>query len=137
MGSALIITTNLHVPKSPESLLMDVGASVGGVGPLEMMKLCKKAGVCDLGKFVSESDDDFYETAKMFGLDPEEMTKFDEEWFEPSAGLEAVRGLRAYLLEHPDSIRNSAGIIEDLNDYEVDLVAAESIGAKWHFCVFM
>ncbi len=137
MGSALVITTNLPIPKSPESMLMDVGASFAGASTLKMIKLCKAAGLCDLWTFCSESDDDFYEMVETLGLDAKTTHKFDEQWFEPSAGLEAVREFRAYLMEHPDCISDSAGIIDDLNAYEADLLLAESVGAKWHFSLLM
>lgn len=108
---------------------MDVGASLGGVDTLKMIKLCKAAGVRDFLTFCSESDLNF----ETFGLDASTINNCKEEWFEPSAGLKSVRGLRAYLMEHPDCIADSAGVIDDLNAYEADLVSAASVGAKWRF----
>ncbi len=56
-------------------------------------------------------------------------------WFAAAAGLHLVRSLIAYLEKHPQSMRHTEDVLQDLREYLAVLMQADQIGARWRLAV--
>jgi hypothetical protein len=85
---------------------------------------------------------------EFFSVDPEEAAAFleaeggeppdevpEEMWFTPEEGLRTVRALSAWLTEHPRAFADTAGLIEEQNDFDAALSRLAREGVRWHLAV--
>ena len=56
----------------------------------------------------------------------------DEQWFSPSAGLETVRGLLAYVETNQSQFKNVSSLVADLKEVEHYLAIAEKERVRFH-----
>jgi hypothetical protein len=54
-------------------------------------------------------------------------------WFDAQEGLDWVLALRHHFESGSSTIKNAQAILDDLVEYEEVLLAAATIGARWHF----
>ena len=110
------------------------GKAVGRADEAEIEAICAAAGVNSLWGYVSQDRDELAEFLEGEGMEAEGGPEA-EEWFEPEEGLSFVEKLSGYLKAHPDSIKNSAGILADLEEYEKVFAVLKQKKVKWHFAV--
>lgn len=132
MGVALYIVTQQDVD-------FDTFVDGKAVGRLEHELLeaaCATAGVPSLLTFLSENPEELADFLDEEGIEPDtELDIPQERWFQPAAGLLAVRGLLAHLREHPGSLPLQAAVIDDLEDYERVLTRLQVLDMPWHFAI--
>jgi hypothetical protein len=89
-------------------------------------------GLLPLGQFGSIDPE---QVAELSGLDPEELGLSAPQWFDPGAGLEAVRALAALLRDEPKVIAKASALLADLEHVEQELAAAQQRKTRFHFCL--
>jgi hypothetical protein len=97
--------------------------------------LARNAGVRPLMEFFSASPDSL---SDLIGEADEELPPIElppEQWFPASEGLETVRGLIAYLADHPDAAEEVDRMLADLRGFEEVLGRLEGAGVRWHLAV--
>lgn len=94
----------------------------------------KKLGLRDIEDFVSCDPEELADILEDLGAgDSVEVP--EEQWFEPTEGLEWILKLSEYLQKNPKALQNSADVLSDLNEYKEVLEAAKKMNARWHFSV--
>jgi hypothetical protein len=106
---------------------MALGAAVD-----RLDKVASSRRLATLGQFVSIDPE---EAAELTGLDPDELGLPPLEWFDPAAGLAAVRALAGLLRDDPKAVRDGAALLADLEEVERELAAAQRRRARFHFCL--
>lgn len=56
----------------------------------------------------------------------------DPEWFDAAEGKDWATGILDHIREHPESVRDSEAVAEDLEDYVRVFSEAGKRGLKWH-----
>jgi hypothetical protein len=82
-------------------------------------KLAAKANLAPLSQFVNHD---------AHGLSGDRPS-----WFDPAAGLAAVRGLQERVNQSARAVKNSKAVAQDLRALEDDLVRAQQHKVKFHF----
>jgi hypothetical protein len=103
-----------------------------GAGGERLDKVATARGLATLSQFVSI---DPGEAAELTGLDPDELGLPPVEWFDPAAGLAAVRALAGLLRAEPKVVPKGAAVLADLEAVEQELAAAQQRKARFHFCL--
>jgi hypothetical protein len=103
-----------------------------GEGGERLDKVAAARGLATLNQFVSIDPE---EAAELSGLDPEELGLPPLEWFDPAAGLAAVRGLAALIRAEPKVVPKGAALLADLEAVEQELAAAQQRKARFRFCL--
>jgi hypothetical protein len=94
-------------------------------------RLARKNGLIPLSAFESYDRED----AAGF-LDEEELEALPEaQWFDPAAGLSAVRSLADYLCSHADAVPDQAEVLADLTGIEEECADAERAGVRFRFAI--
>lgn len=67
----------------------------------------------------------------------QDLTEFggpetEAEWFDAEEGIVWATAIRAHVQQHPDTVGDAGGVIEDLDDYIRVFGEAASRGLKWH-----
>ncbi len=97
-------------------------------------KLCTELKVKPITEFISQDPEELADFFEAEGIDlPDELPTTD--WFEPSVGLMTVRALASYLQENPNTLKDSADIVEDLREYESVLTRLESENVRWYLAL--
>ena len=130
MSTILLISTSPKIDGIGDS---DAGYALSRVSSVEMMTICRAAGVPDPMSFYSEAPGELEEFLSDYGVNAGDAQTFDEAWYDPEAGLSAMRGLRQYLEANPQALNNSSAVVEGLKCFEADLQKLREVGAKWHF----
>lgn len=125
MGVAVYIVQEKEIDGF-DAIGMICGKAMGRAKPEKLAELSQQLGVKDPYALVSADPDEF---AEFGGPD------FDEEWFEPSDGLEMVQAYMKHLKEHPGAIEDSEAIMEDLKDYLKALERLNQEQVRWHFAI--
>jgi hypothetical protein len=129
MGASLNVVFNKKTP--PYGLLSDDHNALGN-GLERLDKLLAKVGLPTLGEFVSG---DPAEWENMDDEDPEARAMPPEQWFRPADGLAAVRAAIELLRQRPKAISWSAVAIEELQQVEAELAAADARKTRFHFAI--
>jgi hypothetical protein len=87
-------------------------------------QLAIQLGVTPLDDFLGMSDD----VAEDFDSDANV-----DLWFKPEAGLQTIEVLIKYLEQTPNSVKNSKGVLEDLQEYQNVLNQVKAKGLEWRF----
>jgi hypothetical protein len=82
-------------------------------------KIAEKASLDPLSRFVNQ--------------DPQGLSGKKPEWFDPAAGLSAVRGLLNDLGQSARAVKNGKQVIQDLKNIETYLIKAEQRKVRFHF----
>lgn len=97
--------------------------------------LSQEAGVRPLMEFFGESPEFVSEFLAEEGEEPDPGGLPPEQWFSAAEGLATVRGLLAYLTNHPGAAAEVDRLIEDLRQFEEVLSGLEDAGVRWHLAV--
>jgi hypothetical protein len=84
-----------------------------------------------LGEFVAFSQKEAETLAEDMKFDAPTVGGQTGRWFRAADGLEVVRAIRAFLLEHPDELDDAGEIAEALGSMETMLAAAEGEGVRF------
>jgi hypothetical protein len=84
-----------------------------------------------LGEFVAFSEKEAEALAEDMKFDAPTMGSQTGRWFRADDGLEVVRGIRGYLLEHPEELDDVEEIGEALGALEAMLAAAGGAGVRF------
>lgn len=103
-----------------------------GVGWERLDKVAADRGLATLNQFVSIDPE---EAAELSGMDPDELGLPPLEWFDPAAGLAAVRALAALLRTEPKVVPGAAALRAELETVERELTAAQQRNARFRFCL--
>ena len=96
--------------------------------------VCAKAGVQTLFAYVSMNPEELEALIEDGGIEaPNGLPP--EEWFEPAEGLAWTRTLAAHLRANPEAVQDSAGVLQDLADYERIFEGLQVQAIRWHFQV--
>ena len=131
MGVAIFIVPE----REPEGLDTFVdGKALARVSDPSWDELCAQAGVQTIFTYVSMNPDELEALMEEGGIEsPDGLPP--EEWFEPAVGLAWTRALSAHLRATPQALQDSAGVLEDLADYERIFEGLNAQGIRWHFQV--
>ena len=131
MGVAIFIVPE----REPEGVDTFVdGKAVARVSDQGWDEVCAQAGVQTLFAYVSMSPDEVEALMDEGAIEaPDGLPP--EVWFEPAEGLAWTRALAAHLRAHPPAVQDSAGVLQDLADYERILEGLQAQGIRWHFQV--
>jgi hypothetical protein len=69
------------------------------------------------------------------GVDPDEITLPEEEWYPPSEGRKTVRRLLDHLGRAPENVPNADRVVADLEAIDRVLAAAEEQQVRFHFAL--
>ena len=89
-------------------------------------RISKKLGIKKIHHYCSQ---DFCE----FGSLSKDTQDSGSKWFPAVEGIEWAGKLIDYLKINPDKVKNSEGVISDLNEYLSVFKKAKSANLKWHF----
>ena len=97
-------------------------------------RAAKAAGVEPLGAFFGMGADAM---ADLLGLEADELDLPDEadaeeKWFSAAEGLRTVRALLTWIRASPGSLKDEAGVIDELVECERQLAIAEARGIPFH-----
>ena len=84
-----------------------------------------------LGEFVAFSQKEAETLAEDMRFDAPTVGGQTGRWFRAADGLEVVRAIRDFLLEHPDELDEVAEITEALGSMETMLAAADGEGVRF------
>jgi hypothetical protein len=56
-----------------------------------------------------------------------------EKWFTPEEGLQTVSALITYLEQHPNGVKNSKAVLEELREYQNVLTNIQKVNLQWRF----
>ena len=59
----------------------------------------------------------------------------DAQWFDPAAGLAAVRALAHFLRSHADAVPGQADLLADMTGIEKECASAERAGVRFRFSI--
>ena len=105
-----------------------------GVEGRRLARVAKLIGIKPLDEFVTFSDADLAAAAEDFEYEGE-IASGNEQWFAPKDGLAWVSAMREHIRRKPDSVKNAAGVIQDLDEFTAVLSHAEERGAQWHLSI--
>lgn len=105
----------------------DGKAFAGNLDTLEA--IAAKLGLPALDSFMGISDE---EIDAIFE-DDGDIPDFDETWFEPDEGIALFEKLNAHIVAHPSEIKNTEGVLQDIQDYLAILNKARDANARWRF----
>jgi hypothetical protein len=98
-------------------------------------RLASEHGLVPLGAFESYGADD---AAGVLDEDElEELQLPEAEWFDPAAGLAAVRALAGWIRSHSDAVDDHEEVLADLTGIEAELAAAQRAGVRFRFAFIM
>lgn len=119
---------------NPELDIDDINGKSVARAMEELTALSEELGVESLESFMGQSMEDF---SDLIGeeIEMEEGVDGAATWFDPQEGIVAIDALIAELSRNPKRFTDSAGILEDLNDYKSALEKAAEAGAKWHLAI--
>lgn len=101
-----------------------------------LSKIASSLGLKTPDDYFSLGGDEAASVAEEFGVELDDgFEQPAEEWYEADEGIEWARHLRSYLESHPESVKDAAAVLADLEEYEQVLLQAKGIGAKWHLGV--
>ena len=133
MGSALLVVLERDIPG------LDTSEPVRALGAMEprLRPLCRELGVPPLSSFLSDDPD---RVSELYDQDryrpgeptPDLTTLSPERWFPADDGLATVRALLDRLDQHPELLRGSSHVAEDLKRLEEILAEAEVLEIGWH-----
>ena len=127
MGISFNVAFNKKVP--PHDKLGGDHMALGAGGE-RLDKVATARGLATLNQFISIDPE---EAAELSGMDPDELGLPPLEWFDPAAGLAAVRALAALLRAEPKVVPKGAALLADLAAVEQELTAAQQRKARFHF----
>jgi hypothetical protein len=98
-------------------------------------RLATEHRLVPLAAFESYSADD---AAGLLDADElEELQLPEAEWFDPAAGLAAVRALAGWIQFHSAAVHDHEALLTELSGIETELAAAEGAGVRFRFAVVM
>ena len=101
----------------------------------QLEKIARSLGVPPLEEYVSYSPEQARGMMEDLGTDPleiEGMELPEQKWYEPHEGLDWVSKVSAQVRADPSSVRNSEGVLADLDEYRTVFDRARSIKARWN-----
>ena len=129
MGVSLNVTFDKQV--SPYGTLTDDHNALGN-GLKQLDKALTRAGLPTLGQFVSADPSEWED---MDPDDPHATALPPLQWFDPADGLLAVRSAMAHLRAKPRAVSWSADALDELEQVEAELAAAQKRKARFHFAI--
>src|SRR4051812_8893319 len=93
----------------------------------------RRKNVPSLTSMLSESQSALAAQLTADGFDPSKMRLPPEQWFPAADGLKTVRALIEHVGANLNDFKQPNPILRDLKAVETLLVAAESVGVKFHF----
>jgi len=93
----------------------------------------RRRDVTAITSLLSESQAALIAQLKEEGFDPSTMRLPPEQWFPAAEGLKTVRALSAHVSANLNDFKQPNPILRDLKAAEALLVAAEAVGAQFHF----
>jgi hypothetical protein len=119
----------------PEREVEGVDVSVNGKALARsngLTKLARRAKVRPLDEYYAMSPEEAADYIEESGGQVPADALPDQAWFEPAEGLATVRGLLAYIANHPGKTTDEAAIVRDLRDFETALLQLQGHGVRWH-----
>ena len=91
-------------------------------------------GLRPLGEYISYSPEEAREMMEELGTDPDEIEGMElpeKRWYDPQEGLDWVQKVCAHLEANPSAVKNTEGVLADLEEYRNVLEQAKAAGARW------
>jgi hypothetical protein len=104
----------------------------------QLGKIADSLGLRQLESYVSYSPEEARAMMEDMDVDPDEIAEIalpEKVWYEPQEGLDWAAKVGAHVRENPSSVKNAAGVQEDLDEYRAVLEQAQAIGARWNLQV--
>jgi hypothetical protein len=101
-------------------------------------RVSKAIGIPSLSDFICFSPGSAESIVENSGKSPNEMETAElpqQRWFDAQAGLDFIEKIAAFIDENPTIVKNTKGVLDDLEEYKVVLQKAKSIGARWNLQV--
>lgn len=99
-----------------------------------LARIATRLGLRGLDDFVSLDADDVDSMAEELDA-PEDITLSAAQWYDADEGLTWVAQLRTHVEANPQQVRNPAGVLADLHEFEQVFTQAKAIGARWHLAM--
>lgn len=87
--------------------------------------LSDNLGLKSIDDFVSQDLGDF-------GIESEDLD-LGGSWFDPSEGLQWASKIKEHVTNNPGAVKNTDGVLEDLDEYISVFEKAKKANAQWHF----
>lgn len=106
------------------------GTSLGHSNEKKLNTICKSLGVAPLSSFYSQDTDALSGHLRYEGYATPDLPALT--WFSAADGLATVRALATYLEEHPEALKETEAVVQELREYEFVLARFEKEGIRWY-----
>ena len=99
-----------------------------------LRKIARSLKIPAIEDFVSYSPEEARAMMEDLGSDPSEIEGAElpeDKWYAAQEGLDWVSKMREHIRATPSSVRNSKGVLADLEEYREVFEQAKAIGARW------
>ena len=133
MPAVIVITLNRELPDAQAAYTKAGSGKALARETDRLDSAARRRDVTAITSLLSESQAALIAQLKEEGFDPSTMRLPPEQWFTAAEGLKTVRALSAHVSANLNDFKQPNPILRDLKAAEALLVAAEAVGASFHF----
>ncbi len=130
MGQGIYIATQSEI--AGLDTVVD-GQAMFDANEKTLNKICKELHIPTILDYLSRDPARLRATFDELEIEMPDIPETEEKWFPPGEGVRFTEVLLKHFHENPRSMKNLAGLVKNLQDYQLVFRALVEHGVKWHF----